>query len=178
MGTERDDIPVTLAERLYTGHYCGICDEYYHRVHLHPELRRPPIDYRPGAINVMHENGPRPTAQGWADAMEKAKPTRQPPKVPLATGCYDYFPDALLAVAEVSRVSMEQHGIPGELPTWDRSIAPNEADALARHFLKRGTLDTDGQRHSAKVAWRALALLQKEIEAARLGASLGGDNAE
>jgi len=28
-------------------------------------------------------------------------------------------------------------------------------------------LDDDGQRHSAKVAWRALANLQKEIEAER-----------
>ena len=27
-----------------------------------------------------------------------------------------------------------------------------------------GTIDTDGIRHSAKVAWRALANLQKEIE--------------
>ena len=27
-----------------------------------------------------------------------------------------------------------------------------------------GTLDTDGVRHAAKVAWRALALLQIEIE--------------
>jgi hypothetical protein len=33
-----------------------------------------------------------------------------------------------------------------------------------RHFLQRGTLDTDGQRHTAKAAWRMLALLQKEIE--------------
>ncbi|HEY7680676.1 MAG TPA: hypothetical protein VIC04_09190, partial [Terriglobia bacterium] len=44
----------------------------------------------------------------------------------------------------------------------------DEADALLRHFIERGTLDTDGIRHSAKVAWRALALLQKEIEAERV----------
>ena len=36
-----------------------------------------------------------------------------------------------------------------------------------RHFVDRGTLDSDGVRHSAKVAWRALALLQKEIEKER-----------
>jgi len=36
-----------------------------------------------------------------------------------------------------------------------------------RHFVERGTLDTDGVRHSAKVVWRALALLQKEIEGER-----------
>ena len=30
--------------------------------------------------------------------------------------------------------------------------------------MERGTLDGDGVSHSAKVAWRALALLQTEIE--------------
>ena len=40
----------------------------------------------------------------------------------------------------------------------------DEADTLLRHFLQRGSLDEDGIRHSTKVAWRALALLQKEIE--------------
>jgi len=33
--------------------------------------------------------------------------------------------------------------------------------------MEAGTIDTDGVRHSAKVAWRALANLQKEIEKER-----------
>ena len=36
-----------------------------------------------------------------------------------------------------------------------------------RHFIDRGTRDSDGMRHTAKVAWRAMALLQKEIEKER-----------
>jgi hypothetical protein len=60
----------------------------------------------------------------------------------------------------------KQHNT-GENVTWDRSKSGDEADALIRHFIKRGTLDTDGVRHSAKVAWRGLALLQKEIEGGR-----------
>jgi hypothetical protein len=87
---------------------------------------------------------------------------------PLATGCVDYFPDALLAVAELSRIGNEQHN-PGKLLHWDRAKSTDEADALMRHFVDRGKLDTDGVRHSAKVAWRALALLQKEIEKDREG---------
>ncbi|HXI50420.1 MAG TPA: dATP/dGTP diphosphohydrolase domain-containing protein [Candidatus Saccharimonadales bacterium] len=83
---------------------------------------------------------------------------------PLATGCLDYFPDALAAIAEVSFVGNEQHN-PGQPLHWDRSKSTDEADALMRHFIDRGTRDDDGMRHSAKVAWRALALLQKEIEA-------------
>jgi dATP/dGTP diphosphohydrolase len=83
--------------------------------------------------------------------------------LPIATGVLDYFPDALLAVAEVSRVGNEQHH-PGEPLHWDKSKSTDEADALMRHLLDRGTTDTDGLRHSAKVAWRALALLQRELD--------------
>ena len=83
--------------------------------------------------------------------------------VPLATGLMDYFPDALVAVAGVSYVGNEQHH--PETPVhWDRSKSGDEADALMRHFMERGRQDTDGCLHSAKVAWRALALLQKELE--------------
>jgi len=83
--------------------------------------------------------------------------------VPIATGVIDYFPDALVAVAMLSRVGNDQHN-PGKALHWDRSKSGDESDALMRHFLQRGTLDNDGVRHSTKVAWRALALLQKEIE--------------
>lgn len=85
--------------------------------------------------------------------------------LPLATGVLDYFPAALAAVAELSAKGNEQHN-PGTPLHWDRSKSGDEADALLRHLMDRGTIDTDGIRHSAKVAWRALALLQKELEAA------------
>lgn len=83
--------------------------------------------------------------------------------VPIATGVIDYFPDALAAVAECSKKGNDQHN-PGQPLHWDRAKSTDESDALIRHFIERGTIDTDGIRHSAKVAWRALALLQKEIE--------------
>ncbi len=82
---------------------------------------------------------------------------------PIATGVLDYFPRALAAVAECSRVGNEQHS-PGQPLHWDRTKSADESDALIRHFLERGTVDVDGVRHSAKVAWRALALLEKELE--------------
>lgn len=83
---------------------------------------------------------------------------------PVASGVLDYFPLALLEIAHVSYVGNEQHN-PGAPLHWDRAKSTDEADALIRHFLERGTRDTDGLRHTAKMAWRALALLQKEIEA-------------
>ena len=85
---------------------------------------------------------------------------------PVGTGVLDYFPDALREIAYVSKVGNDQHN-PGEPLHWAREKSTDEADALIRHFLDRGKLDTDGCRHSAKMAWRALALLQKEIESER-----------
>ena len=84
--------------------------------------------------------------------------------VPIATGVLDYFPLAIAAVAACSQKGNDQHN-PGQPLHWDRAKSTDESDALIRHFLERGTIDSDGIRHSAKVAWRALALLQKELEA-------------
>jgi len=89
---------------------------------------------------------------------------KQRKSLPVCTGVIDYFADALLAVAEVSRVGNEQHN-PGQPIHWAKEKSTDEADALMRHLIDRGKRDSDGLRHSAKVAWRALALLQREIEA-------------
>jgi len=86
--------------------------------------------------------------------------------LPVATGVIDYFPDAIIALAELSMMGNEQHN-PGSPLHWDRSKSGDEADALMRHFVDRGTIDNDGIRHSTKVLWRAAALLQKELEKAR-----------
>jgi hypothetical protein len=86
--------------------------------------------------------------------------------IPLCTGCLDYFPDALAAVADVSRVGNEQHN-PGQPLHWAKGKSSDHEDALLRHLVDRGKIDTDGVRHSAKVAWRALALLQTEIDKER-----------
>lgn len=85
---------------------------------------------------------------------------------PIATGVMDYFPLAIAEVAHVSYQGNQQHH-PDKPLHWDRSKSTDEADALMRHFLQRGTSDTDGIRHSAKVAWRALAALEKELEGAK-----------
>lgn len=82
---------------------------------------------------------------------------------PIFSGVLAYFPDAIAAVANLSWRGNEQHN-PGKPLHWDRSKSQDEADTLMRHLLQSGTLDKDGIRHTTKVAWRALALLQKEIE--------------
>lgn len=82
---------------------------------------------------------------------------------PIATGVLDYFPDALAAVAYLSFKGNQQHN-PGQPLHWARDKSTDHEDCLIRHFIQRGTMDSDGIRHSAKVCWRALALLQLEIE--------------
>jgi len=82
---------------------------------------------------------------------------------PVFTGVLNYFPDAILEIAKCSYIGQKQHN-PNKPLSWDRSKSGDELDALARHLLGAGTLDTDGIKHSAKVAWRALANLQKELE--------------
>ena len=84
--------------------------------------------------------------------------------IPLCTGVLDYFPLALVEVAKCSKAGNDQHNL-GKPLHWDRSKSGDEADALLRHLMERGTVDTDGIRHSAKTAWRSLSLLQKEMEA-------------
>lgn len=86
---------------------------------------------------------------------------------PVFSGVLRYFPKALWAVAELSRIGNEQHN-PGKPLHWDRSKSGDELDALTRHLIQAGTLDTDGVRHSVKVAWRALASLEKELEQAQV----------
>lgn len=83
---------------------------------------------------------------------------------PIYMGVLRYFPDALLEVAKLSKVGNDQHN-PGQPLHWAKEKSTDEGDALMRHLLDAGTRDTDGMRHSAKVAWRALALLQREIDA-------------
>lgn len=83
--------------------------------------------------------------------------------IPIARGVLDYFPLAVAEVAKVSHVCNEQHN-PGQPMHWDKTKSTDHADALARHLIERGGVDDDGVRHSAKLAWRALALLQTELE--------------
>lgn len=84
---------------------------------------------------------------------------------PIVRGVLDYFPQAIAEIAHVSYVANEQHN-PGEPMHWAREKSTDHADCIVRHLIDRGKIDSDGLRHTAKAAWRALALLQIEIEAA------------
>jgi hypothetical protein len=82
---------------------------------------------------------------------------------PVFSGVIKYFPDAILEVAKCSKAGNDQHH--PDLPLhWDRTKSSDHLDALARHLIQAGQIDDDGILHSTKVAWRALANLQVELE--------------
>ena len=86
--------------------------------------------------------------------------------IPIASGVLDYFPLAIAEVAKCSKAGNDQHN-PGQPLHWARDKSTDHADCIVRHLIDRGTVDTDGVRHSAKLAWRALAALQLELEKAQ-----------
>lgn len=88
---------------------------------------------------------------------------KQRKAMPVCRGALDYFPDAIAYVAYVSKVGNDQHN-PGQEMHWAKEKSTDHADCIARHLMERGLVDGDGVRHSGKMAWRALALLQTEIE--------------
>lgn len=92
-------------------------------------------------------------------------------EVPIYSGFIAYFPDAIAAVAELSFIGGQQHN-PGAPLFWDRSKSGDEKDALCRHMLDdmRNPLDTDNVLHATKMAWRAMANLQKLLESRRKAA--------
>lgn len=81
----------------------------------------------------------------------------------VTSGLLDYFPDAVAAVAQVSYLGNQKHN-PGEPMHWARGKSMDHADCIARHLIERGGFDGP-IRHTAALAWRALALLQEELEA-------------
>lgn len=83
--------------------------------------------------------------------------------IPICTGFFDYFPAAIAEVAKVSKHGNDQHN-PGQPLHWARGKSMDHSDTMLRHWMDRGTLDVDGQRHTAKAAWRAMAELQEELE--------------
>ena len=81
---------------------------------------------------------------------------------PVFSGVLKYFPNALKEVSKCSQAGNDQHH-PNTPLHWDMEKSKDELDALTRHLIDHSIdpLDEDGQLHLAKVAWRALAGLER-----------------
>lgn len=120
-----------------------------------------------GLMKAVHDSLVRTPAP---QAIEKGTlPTgsQERKDIPMVRGLLDYFPAALAEVARLSCEGNRKHN-----PDWDRAgqlgwsrdKSTDHADCILRHLVERGEMDTDGFLHDVKVAWRALAQLQVELE--------------
>ena len=84
--------------------------------------------------------------------------------MPVFSGVLKYFPNALKEVSKCSQAGNDQHH-PNTPLHWDMNKSKDELDALTRHLIDHSInpLDEDGQLHLAKVAWRALAALERHL---------------
>jgi hypothetical protein len=116
-------------------------------------------------------NVPAVASVGATEVRERHDESAMRKRQPLARGCMRYFPDALLAVSELSMFGNEKHN-PGEYLHWSRGKSNDHADCAARHLLEPFGVDASygpGKHvlHSVAAAWRALANAQIEIEELR-----------
>lgn len=88
----------------------------------------------------------------------------------MADGLLDYFPNALAEVSRVSYIGNQKHN-PGQPMHHARGKSTDHRNKIARHLIDAGGFEettVDGKpvkvRHSAYLAWRALANLQEELE--------------
>jgi hypothetical protein len=87
---------------------------------------------------------------------------------PIWSGVLCYFPDAIAAVARLSKKGNDKHN-PGEPLHWSRDKSNDHGDCILRHQMEPDAIDPDtGELHAVAVAWRALAQLQL-LEEKRMG---------
>jgi hypothetical protein len=134
---------------------------YLEKENLMPQLKLPLTNSGTGTP-VASRYGTNSVKQSSKPSLPEDDSTRA--NYPLADGLLDYFPNALAAVAEVSKVAGDKHH-PGEPMHWERGKSMDHRNKIVRHLIDSGKKDKDGNRHSAALAWRALALLQEELEA-------------
>lgn len=86
--------------------------------------------------------------------------SQQRKATPIFSGVMRYFPDALAAVARLSKAGNDKHN-PGQPLHWSRGKSSDHGDCIARHQIEFDKIDPEsGEFHAAAVAWRALAQLQ------------------
>lgn len=79
---------------------------------------------------------------------------------PVAEGFLDYFPNAIVEVAKLSKAGNDKHN-PGQPLHWSFDKSSDHADCITRHLLDRDKVDEeDGIPHVIKIAWRAMALAE------------------
>jgi len=85
--------------------------------------------------------------------------------MPVADGVLHYFPRAIAYVSKVSKAGNDQHN-PGEPLHWSKEKSYDHLSCVGRHLIDAGKRGDYGLRETGFLAWRALAALEVELEAA------------
>ena len=98
------------------------------------------------------------------DEEEVVGKAEQRKNTPVFSGVLKYFPNALKAVAKCSKAGNDQHHADKPLH-WDMDKSSDEYDAMVRHLIdhQENPVDDDNVLHLTKVAWRALAGLERYL---------------
>lgn len=116
---------------------------------------------------------PLPMCGSGYKAMTLPTDSDERKRVPLQSGCYDYFPAALAGVARHSVRGNDKHN-PGQPLHHARGKSMDHADTMARHMqdirdlqqhARHGELDiTSILQEADALAWRTLAFVQELYE--------------
>lgn len=80
-------------------------------------------------------------------------------KIPVVRGFLEYFPNAIAAVAEVSKFGATKYDW-GNWRHVDNGVE-RYTEALGRHFIAENEIDPEsGLAHAAHTAWNAMARLE------------------
>jgi hypothetical protein len=101
---------------------------------------------------------------GETDPVVRGKTSAERKAEPIHAGVLRYFPDALAAVARLSKAGNDKHN-PGQPLHWSRHKSNDHLDCVARHIITPDKPDPDsGESHLVHAAWRVLAALQLQEE--------------
>lgn len=93
--------------------------------------------------------------------MRLPKEDQERKQIRIYDGFIKYFPDAIVEVTKISCKGSNQHHADKPIH-WDRNKSKEELNSLMRHLLE--AMQTDDVEDWARVAWRAMANLQKKTE--------------
>jgi hypothetical protein len=103
----------------------------------------------------------------WAAGHVLPTDSNERKRFPIQTGCVEYAPAALVAMAAVSKVGNDKHN-PGQELHHSRSKSADHSDCIMRHDIDAGDPTTDKLEEMACKVWRTL--VEFQVYAESLGA--------
>jgi hypothetical protein len=137
-----------------------LLDGYAHKLECQGQCDMRVGCYPQWTTEEIERMGGKPNAPLILNKIQAPDPSAERKATPVYSGVLRYFPDAIAAVARLSKKGNDKHN-PGEPLHWSRGKSNDHGDCIVRHQMTPDELDPDtGEIHAVAVAWRALAQLQ------------------